>query len=282
MFKYGISCSLELQPVRQPVIIRGEIEHVADQVKKAGYDAIELFIRDPRQYDPKRLNKAAADNGLGFCAISTGMEFTRNHLCLIDDDPAGRRAAVDRLKEHIDLGAAIGSPVVVGIMRGSIPDFDREAEYIGYYREGLGELCDYAKEQGVRIYVESIMRYINNYLNDVPETAEFLRSMKKDNLFLHIDTHSMVVEDKDEYNTVKNAADIMGYVHFSDSNRGYPGAGNIDFKPIMKALYDSGYDGYISTECTPYPTEFDCALRGLEYMKALETIIAIEGRKVKE
>ena len=282
MFKYGISCSLELQPVRQPVIIRGEIEHVAHEVKRAGYDAIELFIRDPKQYDSARLNKAAKDQGLGFCAISTGMEFTRNGLCLIDDDADKRRKAVDRLKEHIELGAAIGSPVVVGIMRGSIPDFDREEEYLARYREGLGELCDFAKDAGVKIYVESIMRYINNYLNNVPETAEFLRSMNKDNLFLHIDTHSMVVEDREEYDTVKAAADITGYVHFSDSNRGYPGAGNIDFKPIMKALYDTGYDGYISTECTPYPTEFDCASRGLEYMKALETIIRIESKKGKD
>ncbi len=277
MFKYGISCSLEPQPVRQPVIIRGEIEYVADQVRKAGYDAIELFIRDPKQYDPARLVKAAADEELEFCAISTGMEFTRNGLCLISDDAANRQQAVDRLKEHIELGAAIGSPVVVGIMRGSIPDFEREDLYLGYYREALALLCDYAKEKGVKIYVESIMRYINNYLNSVPETAAFLRGMNKDNLFLHIDTHSMAIEDHDEYNSVKNAADIIGYVHFSDNNRGYPGAGNVDFKTIMRALYDAGYNGYISTECTPYPTEFDCAKRGLDYMKALETIISIEA-----
>ncbi len=277
MFKYGISCSLEPQPVRQPVIIRGEIEHVADQVKKAGYDAIELFIRNPEQYDPERLNKAAANEGLEFCAISTGMEFTRNGLCLIHDDAEQRAKAVARLKAHIDLGAQIGSPVVVGIMRGSIPDFDREEQYLGYYREGLGQLCDYAKEKGVKIYVESIMRYINNYLNSVPETAQFLRDMKKDNLFLHIDTHSMAIEDWNEYETVKNAADITGYVHFSDNNRGYPGAGGVDFKPIMRALYDTGYNGYISTECTPYPTEFECAKRGLDYMKALETIVSIEA-----
>ena len=277
MFRYGISCSLEEQPVRQPVIIRGEIEHVASEVRRAGYDAIELFIRDPKQYDPERLMKAAKNEGLVYCAISTGMEFTRNGLCLIAEDAAARKAAVERLKEHIDLGAVIGAPVVVGIMRGSIPDFTRENEYLDYYREGLGTLCDYAKEKGTNIYVESIMRYINNYLNSVPETAGFLRSMKKDNLYLHIDTHSMVVEDKDEYNTVKDTADILGYVHVTDSNRGYPGAGNIDFKPIVQALYDIRYEGFISTECVPCPTEFDCAKRGLDYMKALEKIVEIES-----
>ena len=72
MFKYGISCSLEPQPVRQPVIIRGEIEHVADQVKKAGYDAIELFIRNPEQYDPftagaEKMNSAVPEISMGGC-----------------------------------------------------------------------------------------------------------------------------------------------------------------------------------------------------------------------
>lgn len=58
-FHYGISCALEPQPQRQPVIIRGEIEHVAAEVRRAGYDAIELFIRDAAQYDAARLLRAA-------------------------------------------------------------------------------------------------------------------------------------------------------------------------------------------------------------------------------
>lgn len=276
MFKYGISCALEPQPVRQPVIIRGGIEHVADQVRQAGYDAIELFIREPKQYDAARLNRAAQDEGISYCAISTGMEYNLNHLCLISDEKQVRRKAVDRLKEHLELGAAIGSPVVVGIMRGSIPDFEQEEKYLAYYKEALYELSAYAKEVGTKIYIESIMRYINNYLNSAPETAEFLRELKLDNIKLHIDTHSMIVEDKNLAQSVHETKDILGYVHFSDSNRGYPGAGNIDFKAVMEALMEVGYDGYISTECQPYPTEFECARLGLEYMKALEKVILIE------
>ena len=283
MFKYGISCALEELPVRQPVIIRGEIEHVAAEVKRAGYDYIELFIRDPHQYDADRLIRAAENEGLdGFCAISTGMEYTKNGLCLISDDPDNRAAAVSRLKEHIDLGAAIGSPVVVGIMRGNIPDFDKTDLYMGYYLEALHELCSYAAGKNTDIYVESIMRYINNYLNSVPETADFLRSVGEDNLFLHIDTHSMAVEDKDEYRTVCGTKDILGYVHFADSNRGYPGAGNVNYHDIVKALIDIDYKGVISTECTPHPDEFSCAYRGLRYMKAMEELVSIECMSMYE
>lgn len=275
-FEYGISCSLEPQPDRQPVIIRGEIEHVAAEVRRAGYDGIELFLRDPQQYDQQRLLAAAAAENLSYCAISTGMEYTRNGLCLISDDTSNRRAAIEVLKAHLDLGAAIHCPVVVGIMRGSIPDFARQEEYMARYTEALLELSAYAKQAGTEIYVESIMRYINNYLNSAPETAQYLRSLPTDNVKLHIDTHSMVVEDKNFAQSVQEAADILGYVHFSDSNRGYPGAGNIDFKTVMNALMDVGYQGYISTECQPYPTEFECAKRGLDYMKALEKMLAIE------
>lgn len=276
VFKYGISCSLEPQPERQPVIIRGDIGHVACEVRRAGYDAIELFLRNPQQYRATELLQAAHGEGLCFCAISTGMEYTKNGLCLIHDDGANRRAAIDRLKAHIDLGAALDCPVVVGIMRGSIPDFDRQAEYLARYTDALLELAAYAKQAGTSLYVESIMRYINNYLNSAPETAQFLRDLAVENVKLHIDTHSMIVEDKNLAQSILETADILGYVHFSDSNRCYPGAGNIDFKPIMNALMEVGYHGYISTECQPYPTEFECAKRGLAHMQSLERLLRIE------
>ena len=277
MFKYGISCSLEPQPKSAPTHHYGDIETTCSEIKRAGYDAIELFIRDAKQYDANRINAAMKAAGLdGCCAICTGMEYTKNHLCLISDDAANRRAAIDALKAHIDLGAQIGgAPVVVGIMRGNIPDMSKKDMYLGWYKEALAELCDYGKSCGVDIYVESIMRYINNYLNSVPEAAQFLREMEKDNLFLHIDTHSMNVEDKDEYSRVMDAMDIIGYVHFSDSDRSYPGGGNIDFGPTMQALVDGEYQGYISTECWPHPSEFECAKRGLDFCRGLELLCRV-------
>lgn len=282
MFKYGISCSLEPQSVRQPVILRGDIDHIAAEAARAGYDGIELFIRNPRQYDAEQLLSAARRHGLAYCGIATGMEYTRNGLCLIDDDPAMRRRAIERLKEHMDLGAKLGCPVVAGIMRGSIPDFDRYQEYEDRLTEAFQELNAYADEGGCEIVVEAILRYINNYLNDVPETADYLRRIALPHVKLHMDTHSMILEDNNLAGSVYGAADVLAYVHFPDSNRGYPGAGNIDFKPIMRALADVNYDGWITLECVPLPTEYDCAKRGIDYLKALETIVRLEKLDYKE
>lgn len=279
MYRYGISCALEALPEQQPTILRGDIFYVIKTAAEIGYDAIELFIRDPKQYSARLLKKVADDEGLAFCGIATGMEYTRNQLSLISDEPSIRAAAIDRLKEHLELGAQIGAPVVVGIMRANVPDFNRYQEYEDRLTNALLQLSDYAKQIGASIVVESIMRYINNYLNSVPETAAYLRKIGRENIALHIDTHSMVVEDKNLVRSVHTARDILKYVHFSDSNRGYPGAGNIDFKAVMGALMDIRYEGYITTECQPYPTQYECAKRGLEYMKALESVLTIERRQ---
>jgi len=276
MFKYGISCALEPLPLRHPVVLRGDIAHVTKVAAEIGLDGVELFIRAPARYDRREMIEAANRAGVEYCAIATGMEYTMNGLSLISDDASVRRAAVDRLKEHLELGAALHCPVVVGIMRGNIPDFARYQEYEDRFSQALVELDGYALSCGGSIVVESILRYINNYLNSAPETAEFLRKLPLKRTALHIDTHSMILEDGDLAASVRRTADVLGYVHFPDSNRGYPGAGNIDFKPVMRALMEVGYRGYITLECLPYPSERACGERGLQYLRALETILQIE------
>lgn len=279
MFKYGIVCALEPLSDSKPVILRGSIETMAETARTIGYDAIELHIRDPLQYDGHALKSAAENQGLGYCGISTGLEFLGNGLSMISDDPAVRAAAARRLCEHIDLAAVLDCPVIIGIMRSNLPDPDQRPKYEGYLTQALLELSAYARTKGVRLVFESIMRYINNYLNTVPETYDYLEKLAQPNLGLHIDTHSMNVEDADLPAAVRYCRANLGYVHFSDSNRRYPGGGNIDFKPIMKALLEIGYKGYIGCECIPYPDADSCARMCLAYLHALETCIKIESVK---
>lgn len=282
MFKYGIQCALEQLPERVPAIFRGSIEEVAAASRKAGYDAMELYIHDPKEKDPARLRNAAADNGLAYCGICTGLEYLINKLCLTSDDPAVRAAAVDRLKEHLDLGAQLGCPVVVGTMRGNIPDSSRREEYLKRLEDGLRQLDAYAQKAGCALLVENILQYISNYLNSVAEVGDFIRRLGLPGVKLHIDTHSMHMEDNHPADVVRQYGDILGYVHFSDSNRGYPGAGAVDFRAHFHALLDVGYQGYITAECQPFPTAEACAVRALSYMKALESAVLIERAQLKE
>lgn len=276
MFRYGVNCALEDVPSRSPVILRGSIEEIARDAAEIGYNGLELFIRNPQQYDGAHLRRVAQEHGLEFCNIATGMEYSKNGLSLISDDLSVRRSAIRRLQEHMDLGKVLGCPVIVGIMRGNIPDFDQYDKYEGYLSEALLELSEYGHKIGVPLVLEAILRYINNYLNTVHETVDYLDRLGCDNILVHIDTHLMNVEDRNPVESILYCEGKLGYVHFSDSNRAYPGGGAVDFKSALGALMDIDYQGYITTECTPNPTPYLCAQRGLEYIKSLERVLQIE------
>ena len=280
MFLYGISAALEELPESQPVTLRGSIEAVCKTAKETGYDALELHIRDPNRYDAKKIRSVAEQHGLSICAAANGMEYTVGGLSLIDDDPDMREKAVTRLFEHIDFVAELGARLIVGIMRGNIPRGKPASVYLDRFSEALKRVCDYAEQKQVPVVLESILRYINNYLNSVPQTMDFITAFDHKNLSLHFDTHSMSLEEKNLKESVLYCRNKpLGYVHYSDNNRYYPGGGALNFGELTHALMDIGYNGYITIECLPYPSAEEAAARGLSYLKSIVNAVCIEREK---
>jgi sugar phosphate isomerase/epimerase len=272
MFKYSVTAALDNISDRAPVILRGSMESCAEKAVRTGYDAIELHLKNPAELDGRRMKAVADGYGIGFSGIATGMEYTINGLSLIAEDGNIRRNAIQRLREHIDLAQILDCIVIIGIMRANIPDFRDYAIYERRLFDGLRELADYAEKKKVVLVFESITRYINNYLNTVCETTDFVRKINSPNLLVHIDTHSMNIEDVNMVESIEYSADLLGYVHFSDSNRMYPGAGHVDFRKVQKALEKVNYQGYVSLECLPLPDSDTCSERGLKFVKSLERL----------
>ena len=277
MFLYGVSAALEELPESQPVTLRGPIEALCKTAKEIGYDALELHIRDPRRYDAKKIRSVADRYGLPICAAANGMEYTLGGLSLIDDDSDKREQAINRVFEHVDFVAELGAMLIVGIMRGNVPRGKPVSAYRDRFAEALVRICDYAAQRKVLVVLESILRYINNYLNSVPETMDFITALGHRSLSLHLDTHSMALEEKNLKDSIlycKNKP--LGYVHFSDNNRYYPGGGALDFRELTRALVEIGYTGYITLECLPWPNAEESARRGLSFLKSIENAVYIE------
>lgn len=275
-FKYGVACSLNEVSVTAPIILRGPIEQLCEQAKGIGYDGLEIQLANPTQYDWGHIKKVCDDYGLDLIAFATGRELSENGLCLLCDDEKIRRASIDRLKEHIDCAQMVGCQVIVGSMRKNVPDWTQSEKYLGYHRDAIIELAEYAKSRGVHIWVENILSFISNFLNTMRQVQDFVAELPCDNVGVHLDTYSMNMEDNDLPASYRYCAEKLEYVHFSDTARLYPGAGNVDFKTHMRCLKEIGYQGYITTECVPLPTACDCARLGFEYMKAMERIVEIE------
>ena len=271
LFRYGVMCALEELPQSYSATLRGSIDEVSERVKEAGYDALELHIRDPIGYDGRALAKTVKDKGLSFSVVSTGLEYVLNGLSLIDDDKGIRKEALEKLKAHIDFAEMIKCPqVVIGNMRGSIPDINKYDEYESRLTEAVFELSDYMNGRPVTALIESINRYVTNYLCGVPETLVYIEKLGRPNVNIQIDTHQMNIEETDFVKAVKACEGRLGHVHFSDNNRKVPGGGLMDFIPFMRALYDIDYHGYIGIESVECPRGDPAIETSLEMLRALE------------
>ena len=63
-FQYGVACALEEVPASWPINLRGSIDYLTQTASQLGYDALELQLCNPQNYDWKQLRQTAA-KGLG-------------------------------------------------------------------------------------------------------------------------------------------------------------------------------------------------------------------------
>jgi len=268
-FKYGATWGDDNVSKLAPLLFRGNLYESLNKAKKIGFEAMEIHLRQANSIDYIRLNDYCRQNNISICAIATGMGFVIDKLSLIDDDKKVRQEAVKRLKEHIELAEKLKSAVIIGSMRGNISDYDQYKKYEQYLIESIKELLDYAKEREVVLFLETINRYEINYLNSIEEIINFVDKIQSPFLRVHIDTFHMNIEDVDMIKSIKLCKNKLGYVHASDSNRKYPGAGHIDFKKILYTLKDIKYKGYITLECIPYPESVVASEEGLKFLKGI-------------
>ena len=174
-FQYGVACALEEVPASWPINLRGSIDYLTQTASQLGYDALELQLCNPQNYDWKQLRRTAEQHGLRFCADATGRELIENGLSLISADPGVRRAAIDRLKLHADMCSELGCLLIEGSMRSSIPDEAHAAQCMGWLCQATEELTAYAAARGVEVVIENITASISNYLNTMREVTDFVR-----------------------------------------------------------------------------------------------------------
>jgi len=81
----------------------------------------------------------------------------------------------------------------------------------------------------------------------------FLKPLQARNVKLLCDLFHMNIEEAGIAAAVRLTGPHLGHIHFADSNRHAIGLGHTDIAPVVQALRDIGYAGYISGEVLPLP-----------------------------
>ena len=225
---------------------QSELERTLANTREAGFDLIEFSYLNPADVDIGGLAKRIADLGLGV-AISIGLPGDGD---ISSADKAVAARGVEILNQTIVLTRDLGGRKVAGILSAG-HGLQIEAPTRDQWNRStaaLAKVAETAKAAGVTLNLEIVNRFESNLLNTAAQGLAFIEDTGSDNIFLHLDTFHMNIEEADVGLAIRHAAGKIGYVHIGESHRGFLGTGNIDFAAIFDALTAIGYADDLSFE----------------------------------
>jgi sugar phosphate isomerase/epimerase len=235
-----------------PFIFWDDLPAACEKAAQLGYAAIEIFPPAPTALNQEVLSSLLKKHRLALATLGTGGGWLRHKLTLTSASAEIRQRARDFIAEMIDVAAPFGAAVIIGSMQGKWEGAVTRSEALNHLGQALTELSDLAAAKKVTLLYEHLNRYETNLLNRVEEVLPFIKPFNG-RVKILADLFHMSIEEASISEAIRSAGDLIGHVHFADSNRRPAGLGHTDFRAIFAALREIGYTGYISAEAFPWP-----------------------------
>ncbi|HOJ40700.1 MAG TPA: sugar phosphate isomerase/epimerase family protein, partial [bacterium] len=143
-------------------------------------------------------------------------------------------------------------------------------EVAGYVAEALQPALEEAGKQAVYICLEPLSRKETNFINTAEQAIQFIKELNHPALGLILDVKAMSDEEKPIPEIIRDSAPWLRHVHFNDTNLLGPGWGQTDFKPILAALQQIGYQHWASLEVFDFsPGPETIAERSFQYLRQI-------------
>jgi sugar phosphate isomerase/epimerase len=254
----GMNCISQTVPYQYNTVFSpytvDNLPLVLDELRQKGFTGVEYAVAYPERVNRDQLNRMTELYGLPVTTLSTGQTYGLEGANFTSADSERRKRAQDIINGHIDLSKEIGTPpVTVGLLRGKGRDGDL-AVLLHMFREALLPCVEYAETKGVRLQIEPICKEETLLINTIDEGREFLHRLGNPaHVGLLYDTYHSWRGDSNMADAIRAAGSHIFNIHFSDSNRGLPGTGEIDFRQVMDAIRKTAYQGAfaLETKCVP-------------------------------
>ncbi len=220
-----------------------------ERVARFGYDGVEL-VGELTDAELPAISRALENNGVVASSIISIFTPERD---LVSSTPGIRRHAIDYVLHNVDVAATLGASVVTFTPTACMkitPETDLAREWAWAVEAGA-ETAKYALDRGVTIAVEPWNRYETYLINRSDQAAAFVDEIAAPGIGVMADTFHMSLEEVDIAAAIRALGSRLVHVHLADSNRAAPGFGHTDFTPIVQAIADVGYLGWVSYELLP-------------------------------
>ncbi|WP_312399216.1 sugar phosphate isomerase/epimerase family protein [Chryseobacterium sp.] len=233
-------------------------KHAIEKTAQSGFDLIEILLPPSMDFDSVEVKKQLNANHLEVvCSLNLPKEA---HIAFYP------KVAENLIKQAIDKTSQLETNLLGGVLHGGIGAFsgnpltENEAEVIV---EVWSNVADYAKEKGVNIAIEPINRYESYVCNTAQNVLDLISKTGKDNLFVHLDTFHMNIEENNFYDPIIAAGEKLKHIHITESHRGMLGEGTVNWNELFKALKEIDFEGNLVLE------NFSSSIPGMQQMVSL-------------
>jgi len=220
---------------------------IIEELKETGFDGIEVPIGDEGTKRYSELGRRLKQIELG-CTCVTSIFEDGNPASA---DPAVRAKAVDQMKWRIDMGKELGAEVICGPYHSAFayfsgtPPTDDERKYS---TEVMRASAEYAGEMEIILTPEALNRFECYLYNTLEDISKMVKDVNHPNMKMIFDSHHAHIEEKDSGAAIRKFADLIGHVHITESDRGTPGSGQVQWDNIFSNLGKICYDGWLTIE----------------------------------
>jgi D-psicose/D-tagatose/L-ribulose 3-epimerase len=242
-------------------------EFVAPRAASAGFNHVVVPLRDHSVIDPDAIARIFGRSGV--TAVVSANQTPEADISSLE--PEVRQRGMERHRASFRLARDMGAVHVGGITYSLFGKADRPAsdESRKYSAEALGTLAEEAKPLGFLLAMEILNRYETNMLNTVDQGLAFLKMAGSDNLYLHLDTFHMNIEEVDMVEALEKALPFLAYFELDQNDRGLLDRGLINFQPMLTFLKNAGYDKLIGVEAFSHAVSGTDIVRGVSAWRDL-------------
>ncbi len=222
------------------------LDGAMEKTRRLGFDLIEFPRLDPKKFDVSWLARRLEEFGLKV-VVTMGLPPDSD---ISSEDKAVVQRGERLLEDAVAVTRDLGGLKLGGIIFSAHAKYHRPPTRAGWDNSVgvLARVAENARAANVKLNLEVVNRFESNLLNTAAQGLAFIKDTGMDNIFLHLDTFHMNIEEASPFQAIRNAGSRLGYFHIGESNRGFLGSGTIDFSSVFDALLDIGYDDYVTFE----------------------------------
>jgi len=208
------------------------------EARRYGLDLIEIPLLEPDKVDAAHSRDLLQRENIAATAS----------LGLPDEVEASRHpeAATKFLLRALEVAHQIGCSTLSGVTYSTLGyrsgEPPTEAEYEAIAR-ALKPVAKRAADCGMTLGLEPCNRYETHLINTSAQAHALAKRIDEPNVMIHLDTYHCNIEEKNFGKALADGGGLVKYVHLSESDRGVPGSGNVNWKEVMTALKAANFSG---------------------------------------